>query len=309
MSLARADSRLFVGTGEFDWRGEDDLSPLPSPLMGPGAGLWDPDLPEVSIDTLSPQDARCAADVLSLPSILAHRKREADIRLATTLHESFRETFIARPSVLRKPEAAAAWAPVEGGPAYPVFPPESPRTVASEVQTVEHMLTVANHWLASVDVSTVSPAVQERLSLLAGQSFETVLQRFPEARQLAAGAAALTHSLPLLPRRRSPLSRRLRMTLSLSSWASPLGPMSEPRHLLPWLLHLLPLLRLRREHQSVLSVSHLTSHALTWNVTTFGWPQAMDLPSLSRLWLLQCQHRRPSLCLWGERSRYQVLAN
>ena len=83
-SLARADSCLFVGTDEFDWRGEGDLSPLPSPLMGPGAGLWDPDLPEVSIDTLSPQDACCAADVLSLPSILAHRKREADIRLATT---------------------------------------------------------------------------------------------------------------------------------------------------------------------------------------------------------------------------------
>ena len=116
-----------------------------------------------------------------------------------TLHKSLRETFIARPSVLRKPEAAAAWAPVEGGPAYPVFPPESPRTVASEVQTVEHMLTVANHWLASVDVSTVSPAVQERLSLLAGQSFKTVLQRFPEARHLAAGAAAHSRPPPASP--------------------------------------------------------------------------------------------------------------
>ena len=101
--------------------------------------------------------------------------------------------------MLRKPEAAAAWAPVEGGPAYPVFPPESPCTVASEVQTVEHMLTVANHWLASVDVSTVSPAVQERLSLLAGQSFETVLQRFPEARHLAAGAAAHSRPPPASP--------------------------------------------------------------------------------------------------------------
>ena len=97
------------------------------------------------------------------------------------------------------------------------------------------------------------------------------------------------------------------MTPSLSSRASPLGPMSEPRHLLPLLLHLLPPLCRHGEHQSVLSVSHLTSHALTWNVTTFRWPQAMDLPSLSRLWLLQCQHRWPSLRLWGERPHFQVL--
>ena len=99
------------------------------------------------------------------------------------------------------------------------------------------------------------------------------------------------------------------MTLSLSSQASPLGPMSELRHLLPWLPHLLPPLHRHGVHQSVLSVSHLTSHALTWNVTTFEWPHTMDLPSLSRLWLLQCQHRRPSLHLWGERPHFQVLTN
>ena len=57
----------------------------------------------------------------------------------------------------------------------PVFTPKSPRRVAAEASAVNHMLSTAAYWLASVDIASVPPAVQEELFKLAGTCLSATL--------------------------------------------------------------------------------------------------------------------------------------
>ena len=78
----------------------------------------------------------------------------------------------------------------EGGSVSLVFPPETPGRVAMEVAAVDHMLNTAARWMSTVDTSTLSPAVQERLGSLAAHAFRTVY-RFPRAQEVLEGSTPL----------------------------------------------------------------------------------------------------------------------
>ena len=71
--------------------------------------------------------------------------------------------------------------PSPGTEARDIFPAQPPHIVAREVRAVEHMLLMASHWLATVDVSSVLLHEQQGLFALAASAFAIANQRFPDA--------------------------------------------------------------------------------------------------------------------------------
>jgi hypothetical protein len=127
--------------------------PPPAPYTdgAPGASLWNPDVDVVSVDTVHPQDMPLVADVLSLSCVLAQRTRDISHRYVEDTHD----TFIAKPSRLSKDNTLPVPPPSPGTEARDIFPAQPPHIVAWEVHAVEHMLLMAGHWLATVNVSSV----------------------------------------------------------------------------------------------------------------------------------------------------------
>jgi hypothetical protein len=118
-----------------------------------------------------------AVEVLELPSRLAERQRQYARNALTTHSSAVRNTFSAT-----SPALGASGTPSSALTGEwvipPVFAPESPRRVAAEASAVNHMLSTAAYWLASVDIASVPPAVQEELFKLAGTCLSASL-RFP----------------------------------------------------------------------------------------------------------------------------------
>jgi hypothetical protein len=154
--------------------------PPPAPYMdgAPGASLWNPDVDMVSVDTVHPQDMPLAADVLSLSCVLAQRTWAISQRYAEDMHD----TFIAKPSRLSEDNTLPVPPPSPGMEARDVFPAQPPHVVVREVHAVEHMLLMAGHWLATVDVSSVPLHEQQGLFELAAAAFVVAGQHFPSAR-------------------------------------------------------------------------------------------------------------------------------
>jgi hypothetical protein len=154
--------------------------PPPAPYTdgAPGASLWNPDIDVVSVDTVHPQDMPLVADVLSLSCILAQRTRDIPRRYAENTHD----TFIAKPSQLSEDNTLPVPPPSPGTEARDIFPAQPPHVVVREVRTIEHMLLMAGHWLATVDVSSVLLHEQQGLFELAAAAFGVAGQCFPSAR-------------------------------------------------------------------------------------------------------------------------------
>jgi hypothetical protein len=124
-------------------------------------------------------DSSLAVEVLELPSRLAERQRQHK-RNALTPHISGVQDTLSAAS----PALGASGTPSSASAGEwvipPIFAPESPRRVAAEASAVNHMLSTAAYWLASVDIASVPPAVQEELFKLAGTCLSATL-RFPSA--------------------------------------------------------------------------------------------------------------------------------
>jgi len=118
-----------------------------------------------------------AAEVLELPSRLAERQRLYE-RDASTMHTSGVRGVLSAASPVLAASGTPSSAPAGEWVIPPVFAPESPRRVAAEASAVNHMLSTAAYWLASVDIASVPPAVQEELFKLAGTCLSATL-RFP----------------------------------------------------------------------------------------------------------------------------------
>jgi hypothetical protein len=173
-----------LSDAEIERRVEAALGPLcppppPAPYTdgAPGASLWNPDVDVVSIDTVHPQDMPLAADVLSLSCALAQRTRDIAHRHAEDTHD----TFIDKPYRLDEDFSQPVPLPSPGTGARTVFPAQAPHVVAREVRAVEHMLLMAGHWLATVDVSSVLLHEQQGLFALAAAAFAVANDRFPTA--------------------------------------------------------------------------------------------------------------------------------
>jgi hypothetical protein len=107
-----------------------------------------------------------AVEVLGLPSRLAERQRQ-HTRDALTTHSSAVRDTLSAASLALAASGTPSSAPAGEWVIPPIFAPESPRRVAAEASAVSHMLSTAAYWLASVDIVSVPPAVQEELSKLA----------------------------------------------------------------------------------------------------------------------------------------------
>jgi hypothetical protein len=155
------------------------LPPPPAPYTdgAPGASLWNPDVDVVSVDTVHPQDMPLAADVLSLSCVLAQRTRDITHCHADNTHD----TFIDKPYRLGEDFSQPVPPPSPGMVARTVFPAQAPHVVAREVRAVEHMLLMAGHWLATVDVSSVPLHEWQGLFALAAAAFAVANDRFPAA--------------------------------------------------------------------------------------------------------------------------------
>jgi hypothetical protein len=153
--------------------------PPPAPYMdgAPGASLWNPDIDVVSIDTVHPQDMPLVADVLSLSCILAQRTQDITHRHADNTHDM----FIDKPYRLDEDFSQLVPPPSPGTVAHTVFPAQAPHVVAREVRDVEHMLLMAGHWLATVDISSVPLHEQQGLFALAAAAFAVANNCFPAA--------------------------------------------------------------------------------------------------------------------------------
>jgi hypothetical protein len=147
-------------------------------------------------DSLSLSDGAAsslAVEVLELPSRLAQRQRQ-HARNALTMHSStVRDTFSAASPALGASGTPSS-APAGEWVIPPVFAPESPRRVAAEASAVNHMLSTAAYWLASVDIASVPPAVQGELFKLAETCLSATL-RFPST---SAGDPIGDSTAPLL---------------------------------------------------------------------------------------------------------------
>jgi hypothetical protein len=171
------------------------------PIVIPGytlddQGVWQPpdDQPSSPTDLfMESVDDTISAEVLGLPGRLAERlerhQRGVNARLAHSLDDTFlndRNTWSEAPERMSLPEE-------EGDSASPQFPPENPGRVAAEVSAVEHMLGTAIFWMSTVDISSVPPAVQERLASLSEQVLRTAL-RFPRTQEVLEGLTTLPES-------------------------------------------------------------------------------------------------------------------
>jgi hypothetical protein len=161
--------------------------PPPAPYTdgAPGASLWNPDVDVVSVNTVYPQDMPLTADVLSLSCVLAQRTRDITHRHADNTHDM----FIDKPYRLGEDFSQPVPPPSPGTVAHTVFPAQAPHVVAREVQAVEHMLLMAGHWLATVDISSAPLHERQGLFALVAAAFAVANDRFP---------AALPHE-PLCP--------------------------------------------------------------------------------------------------------------
>ena len=168
------------------------------PVIIPGytldkQGVWQPPDDPLSSPTglfMELADDTTSVEVLGLPGRLAERlerhQRGVDSRLAHSLDDTFlndRNMWSEASELSSPPEE-------EGDDSSPQFPPENPDRVAAEVSAVEHMLSTAILWMSTVDTSTVSPAVQERLASLSEQALRTAC-RFPRAQEVLEGLTTL----------------------------------------------------------------------------------------------------------------------
>jgi hypothetical protein len=157
------------------------LYPLPPPALytvgAPGASLWNPDVDVVSIDTVHPQDMPLVADVLSLSCIIAQRTWDIAHRHADNTHD----TFVDKPYRLDENFSQPVPPPSPGMEVRVIFLAQPPHVVEREVRAVEHMLLMAGHWLATVDVSSVPLSEQQGLYALAASTFLVATQCFPNA--------------------------------------------------------------------------------------------------------------------------------
>src|ERR1700682_769248 len=115
-----------------------------------------------------------AVEVLGLPSRLAECQRQ-HARDALTMHSSAVHDTLSAASPALAVSGTPSSAPAGEWVIPPVFAPESPRRVAAEASAVTHMLSTAAYWLASVDIVSVPPAVQEELFKLAGTCLSATL--------------------------------------------------------------------------------------------------------------------------------------
>lgn len=145
------------------WQPPDDQSPSP------------PGLFESADDYIS-------AETLGLPGRLADRLKRHQRGVTSRRAHSLDDTFFATEHATPPEE--------EGESVAPHFPPEAPSRVAAEVCTVEHMLSTAILWMSTVDPSTLSPDVQERLASLTAQAFRTACL-FPTAQEVLENSTML----------------------------------------------------------------------------------------------------------------------
>ena len=184
-AFATVDPRFLNFDSDDDMMQGEVVADLPHPLpppapytdRAPGASLWNPDMPVVTIDTMHPQDRPFIVDVLSLSCILAQRTRDIAHRHADNTHD----TFVTEPFRLDENFSMAVPPPSPGTVARTVFLAQPPHVVASEVRVVEHMLLTAGHWLATVDVPSVPLHEQQGLFALAASAFAIANQCFPDA--------------------------------------------------------------------------------------------------------------------------------
>ena len=116
-------------------------------------------------------------EVLDLPSRLAERQHLYKRKALTTHTSGVCDTLSA--ASLALPASGTPSSACEGEWVIPpVFAPESPHRVAAEALAVNHMLGTAAYWLASVNIASVPPAVQEELFKLAGTCLSATLH-FP----------------------------------------------------------------------------------------------------------------------------------
>jgi hypothetical protein len=157
------------------------LYPLAPPALytagAPGASLWNPDVDVVSIDTVHPQDMPLVADVLSLSCVIAQRMQDIAHCHADNTHD----TFVDKPYRIDENFSQPVPPPSPGTEAQVIFPAQPPHVVEREVWAVEHMLLMAGHWLATVDVLSVLLSKQQGLYALAASTFSVAAQRFPNA--------------------------------------------------------------------------------------------------------------------------------
>ena len=144
----------------------DDLS------IGRGAG-WPSFLPDLE-DTVA---SSLAIEVMGLPSCLAEHMTHHEHDAAMDGRYTLSDSFIADLSLLSASKPSTS---IQEWIAPPIFAPEAPCRVAAEVSAVTHMLGTAAFWLASVNIESVPPAVQEEILMLAETCVLAAL-RFPNA--------------------------------------------------------------------------------------------------------------------------------
>ena len=168
----------FSSAGIWDCDEDGDLITHPSTWDRMGAPVPSADPHYPTIDTLDSAELRLTGELMSLGGRLAERQEVAALSQTHELRDTFMAGLHSRPA-----------SPLPVSPLYVdgemvhVLPPQEPRRVAEEVAAVEHMLRTAAIWMASVDVSTVSLEVQDRLAMLSGLTFVSAL-RFPHAEEV-----------------------------------------------------------------------------------------------------------------------------
>jgi hypothetical protein len=165
-----------------------------TPAPGWQDSLWNPNVDVVSIDTVHPQDMPLVADVLSLSCIITQRTQDIAHRHADNTHDS----FVNKPYRLDEDFSQPMPPPSPGTEARVIFPAQPPHVVEREVRAVEHMLLMAGHWLATVDVSSVPLSKQQGLYALAASTFLVVAQCFPNA-QVHEQLCPLFHEADSMP--------------------------------------------------------------------------------------------------------------
>jgi hypothetical protein len=118
--------------------------------------------------------------VVGLASRLAERHRRHERNAAAARSHSLHDTFLAGSVPLPEPEPTSSPAQAGEWVAPPVYAPEAPRRVAAEADAVDHMLSTAAYWMASVDVASVPLEIQEGLFRLTATCLAASL-RFPGA--------------------------------------------------------------------------------------------------------------------------------
>lgn len=166
------------GPDDLDSDDDDDDDKVACYLDNLGMGGdhdWSSFIPPLEMEA-----SRLAIEVVGLASRLAERHRLHERSVAAARSHTLHDTFLA--GGVSPPEPEPAPSPAQAGEwvAPPVYAPEAPRRVAAEADAVNHMLSTAAYWMASVDITSVPLEIQEGLFRLTATCLAASL-RFPGA--------------------------------------------------------------------------------------------------------------------------------